>query len=156
WLALAGKDLGSIEASIDKDLQPRSFALPEALRLELDIDIRREVKTVHNVVAYLPGDTSEYVIVGAHYDHLGLGERFAMAPSLAGSVPPGADDNASGTAGVIELARWFSRGPKHARGILFVAFAGEELGLLGSSYYANHPLLPLNQAVAMINMDMIG
>ena len=80
----------------------------------MDIDIRREVKTVHNVGAYLPGETSEYVIVGAHYDHLGLGEQFSMAPSMAGTVHPGADDNASGTAGVIELAHWFSQEPKHA------------------------------------------
>ena len=86
---------------------------------------------MHNVGAYLPGETSEYVIIGAHYDHLGLGEQFSMAPSLAGTVHPGADDNASGTAGVIELARWFSREPKQKRGILFLTFAGEELGLLG-------------------------
>ncbi len=79
-----------------------------------------------------------------------------MAPSLAGTVHPGADDNASGTAGVIELARWFSHEPQHKRGILFLTFAGEELGLLGSSYYVNHPVLPLEDAVAMINMDMIG
>jgi aminopeptidase YwaD len=156
WLALSGKNLESIEASIDRDLHPQSFALPAALHLEMNIDIRREVKTVHNVGAYLPGETSEYVIVGAHYDHLGLGEQFSMAPSLAGTVHPGADDNASGTAGVMELAHWFSTQPKHARGILFLTFAGEELGLLGSNYYANHPVLPLNQAVAMINMDMIG
>ena len=156
WLALSGKKLETIEASIDQDLHPQSFALPATLHLEMDIDIRREVKTVHNVGAYLPGETSEYVIVGAHYDHLGLGEQFSLAPSMAGTVHPGADDNASGTAGVIELAHWFSHEPKHARGILFLTFAGEELGLLGSNYYANHPVLPLEQAVAMINMDMIG
>ena len=156
WLALAGKKLETIEASIDKDLHPQSFALPATLHLEMDIDIRREMKTVRNVGPYLPGETSEYVIVGAHYDHLGLGEQFSMAPSMAGTVHPGADDNASGTAGVIELAHWFSHEPKHARGILFLTFAGEELGLLGSNYYANHPVLPLEQAVAMINMDMIG
>ncbi len=128
----------------------------EKLRLDMDVDIAREVKTVHNVGAYLPGETSEYVVIGAHYDHLGLGEQFSLAPSLTGTVHPGADDNASGTAGVIELARWFSRQPKHQRGILFLTFAGEELGLLGSSYYVNHPLLPLKDDVAMINMDMIG
>jgi hypothetical protein len=156
WMALSGKKLDAIEASIDKDLHPQSFALPATLHVSVDIDIRREVKTVHNVGAYLPGETSEYVIVGAHYDHLGLGEQYSLAPSLAGTVHPGADDNASGTAGVMELAHWFSREPKHARGILFLTFAGEELGLLGSNYYANHPVLPLNEAVAMINMDMIG
>jgi hypothetical protein len=156
WLALSGKNLESIESDIDKDLHPESFALPEKLHLNINVDIGREVKTVHNVVAYLPGETSEYVAIGAHYDHLGLGEQFSMAPSLAGTVHPGADDNASGTAGVIELARWFSSQPKHQRGILFLTFAGEELGLLGSSYYVNHPLLPLKDDIAMINMDMIG
>ena len=74
----------------------------------------------------------------------------------SGTIHPGADDNASGTAGVIELARWFSKQPQQKRGILFMTFAGEELGLLGSNWYANHPLLPLENAVAMINMDMIG
>jgi Peptidase family M28/PDZ domain/PA domain len=156
WLASTGKNIESIEADIDKTLHPESFALPDTLRLDMNIDIAREVKTVHNVGAYLPGETNEYVIIGAHYDHLGLGEQFSMAPSLAGTVHPGADDNASGTAGVIELARWFSHEPKHHRGILFLTFAGEELGLLGSSYYVNHPELPLKDAVAMINMDMIG
>jgi aminopeptidase YwaD len=156
WLALSGKNLQSIESDIDKNLHPESFALPEKLRLDVNVDIGREIKTVHNVGAYWPGETSEYIVIGAHYDHLGLGEQYSMAPSLAGTVHPGADDNASGTAGVIELARWFSRQPKHQRGILFLTFAGEELGLLGSSYYVNHPLLPLKDDVAMINMDMIG
>src|SRR5229473_3607491 len=156
WLALVGKNLAAIETSIDKDLRPQSLALPASLTLDLDIDIKREIKTVHNVGAYMPGETSEYAIIGAHYDHLGLGEQFSLAPSMAGTVHPGADDNASGTAGVLELAQWFSKQPKRQRGILFLTFAGEELGLLGSSYYANHPALPLQNAVAMINMDMIG
>ncbi|MEO7650207.1 MAG: M28 family peptidase, partial [Bryobacteraceae bacterium] len=73
-----------------------------------------------------------------------------------GTVHPGADDNASGTAAVIELARYFGAQPKQKRGMLFMTFAGEELGLLGSSYYVNHPAFPLENAVAMINMDMIG
>jgi len=156
WMESAGKNLAAIEAAIDKDLHPQSFAFPASLALDVDIDIRREVKTVHNVGAYFPGETDEYVILGAHYDHLGLGEQFSLAPSLAGTIHPGADDNASGTAGVIELAHWFSHEPKHKRGILFLTFAGEELGLLGSSYYVNHPILPIEKAVAMINMDMIG
>src|SRR5579862_3504920 len=156
WLAASGKSLATIEGDIDKTLHPESFPLPETLRVTMNIDIAREVKTVHNVGAYLPGESNEYVIIGAHYDHLGLGEQFSMAPSLAGTVHPGADDNASGTAGVIELARWLSREPRHKRGVLFLTFAGEELGLLGSSYYVNHPVLPLQNAVAMINMDMIG
>jgi hypothetical protein len=156
WLATSGKKLETIEADIDKSLKPESFALPAAFRMELNVDVERDVKTVHNVGAYLPGETDEYVILGAHYDHLGLGEQYSLAPSMIGTVHPGADDNASGTAGVLEVAHWMSSQAKHKRGVLFLNFAGEELGLLGSSYYVNHPELPLDKAVAMINMDMIG
>lgn len=156
WFKAAGRNLDEVEKSIDADLKPRSFAFGERARADLNVDVRRETKMVHNVGAYLPGETDEYVIIGAHYDHLGLGGQFSLAPSMTGTVHPGADDNASGTAGVIELAHWFSHQPKHRRGILFLTFAGEELGLLGSSYYVNHPELPLEKAVAMINMDMIG
>jgi hypothetical protein len=155
WFKAEGRDLAETQAGIDRDLQPRSFALTK-LNLDLAVDIRHDTKTVHNVEAYLPGQTQEYVIIGAHYDHLGLGDEHSLAPSQIGTIHPGADDNASGTAGVIELARWFSTRPKPKRGILFVTFAGEELGLLGSSWFVNHPLLPLQNAVAMINMDMIG
>jgi len=155
WLRGAGKDLMEIERGINADVKPRSFALP-GVEVRENVDVERVVKTVHNVVGYLPGETDEYVIIGAHYDHLGLGGQFSLAPSLTGTVHPGADDNASGTSGVIELARHFSALPKPKRGIVFMTFAGEELGLLGSSYYANHPELPLAKAVAMINMDMIG
>jgi len=156
WFADAGKSLAAIEAAIDRDLKPQSFAFPDSIRAAAQIDIVRQTKTVHNVAGYLPGETAEYVIIGAHYDHLGLGGQYSLAPSQTGKVHPGADDNASGTAGVIELARWFSRQPKQKRGILFLTFAGEEEGLLGSAWYVAHPDLPLASAVAMINMDMIG
>ncbi len=156
WFAAAKKDLKATMEGIDKDLTPRSFAFPEDLRLDLQTDVRRDVKTVHNVAGYLPGMTDEYVVIGAHYDHLGLGEQYSLAPSMVGTVHPGADDNASGAAGVMALARYFGSQPKRKRGILFLTFAGEELGLLGSSYYVNHPKFPLDEAVAMINLDMIG
>jgi hypothetical protein len=156
WLAASGKTLKSLQSEIDKELKPQSFALPAGFQVLMSLDIRRDVKNVRNVAAYLPGETDEYVVIGAHYDHLGLGEQSSLAPSQIGTVHPGADDNASGTAGVLELARYFAAQPKMKRGILFLAFAGEELGLLGSSHYANNPLLPLDKAVAMINMDMIG
>ncbi len=155
WFRAAGKDLQQIEFDIDRDLKPRSFALP-GVTVRESVDIERAVKTAHNVVAYLPGRTDEYLIIGAHYDHLGLGGQYSLAPSLTGTVHPGADDNASGTAGVLELARYFSSQPKPKRGILFITFAGEELGLLGSGFYANHPELPIDKAVTMINLDMIG
>ncbi|HUE02664.1 MAG TPA: M20/M25/M40 family metallo-hydrolase [Bryobacteraceae bacterium] len=156
WFAIAGKDPDEIQKSIDRDLQPRSFPFPAGLQVDANLDVERVVKTTHNVAGYLPGTSDEYIVIGAHYDHLGLGEQFSLAPSLAGTIHPGADDNASGTAGVIELARWFATQPKQKRGILFLTFAGEELGLLGSSYFVNHPLLPLDKDVTMINMDMIG
>jgi len=155
WIGAAGKNLRTLEEGIDADVKPRSFVLP-GIEVRENVDVERVVKTVHNVVGYLPGETDEYLIFGAHYDHLGLGEQFSLAPSMAGTVHPGADDNASGTAGVLELAKHFAGGPKPKRGMLFITFAGEELGLLGSGYYANHPELPIDKAVAMINMDMIG
>ena len=159
WLATAGPhggDVKSLQAEIDKDLKNMSFALPDNVTVTVHADLRRDSKPVNNVIGYLPGETDEHIVIGAHYDHLGAGHQFSMAPSLAGTTHPGADDNASGTAGVLELARYFSARPKHKRGIVFMAFAGEELGLLGSGYYANNPRLPLSKAVAMINMDMIG
>ncbi len=156
WLKAAGKDIEAIQKTIDSDLKPQSFDLPSGIRVEARTDLKRDIAKVRNVAAYLPGETPEYVVIGAHYDHLGLGEQFSMSPSEAGKPHPGADDNASGTAGVIELARVFASKPKQKRGILFLAFAGEELGLLGSRYYVDHPSQKLENAVAMINLDMIG
>ena len=156
WFADAGKSLEQIQAAIDQGLKPQSFAFPANIQVDANLDVERAVKTVHNVAAYLKGETSEYVIIGGHYDHLGLGGQYSLAPSQTGTIHPGADDNASGAVGVVELARWFSHQPPARRGVLFLNFAGEEQGLLGSEYYAEHPLLPLKDAVAMINLDMIG
>ena len=156
WFSDAGKSMEKIQGDIDKDLKPQSFAFPDAIRVDAHLDVQRVVKTVHNVAAFVPGESDEYVIIGAHYDHLGLGGQYSLAPGQTGTIHPGADDNASGTAGVMELARTFSKQPRQKRGLLFLNFAGEEQGLLGSAYYADHPLLPLTKAVTMINLDMIG
>ena len=156
WLAHSQKNLSQVMSTIDREGKPDSFSLDPAMTATVAVDLQQEKKTVHNVVGYLPGQTGEYVILGAHYDHLGTGQQDSLAPSQIGTVHPGADDNASGTAGVIELARSISAGGVHRRGFLFMCFAGEEEGLLGSAYYAAHPLKPLSDAVAMINMDMIG
>ena len=125
--------------------------------MSLHIDIETTRATVNNVLAWLPGQTDEYVIIGAHYDHLGRGNFDSLAPSQIGQIHPGADDNASGTAGVLELARLLApqRG-QLKRSILFMDFAGEELGLLGSAAWVKDPTRPLAKAVAMLNMDMIG
>lgn len=154
WLAPKGGLKGIIDG-IDHDLKPRSFALPAGTGIALAVDIEREQKTVHNVAAYKPGELDEYVIIGAHYDHLGMGGAHSLAPTEH-KIHPGADDNASGAAGMLELAHYFSAQPRQKRGILFLAFTGEEMGLLGSQYYADHPELPLSKAAAMINLDMIG
>jgi hypothetical protein len=156
WFEKAGRDFREVQEEIDRDLRPRGFRFPEDFVLTLEVDIARRTRMSRNVAGYLPGVTPEYVIAGAHYDHIGLGEQFSMAAGAAGRTHPGADDNASGTAGLLELAAWFSSRQRARRGILFVAFAGEELGLLGSSHYIRRPLLPLDRAAAMINMDMIG
>ena len=157
WLQGPGKSVKQLQDQINSTSAPQSFVLPDSLRLSLRVDIATTHSTVANLLAYLPGQTDEYVIVGAHYDHLGRGNFDSLAPSQIGQIHPGADDNASGTAGVLELARLLSSQPVHPkRGILFMNFAGEELGLLGSAYWVGHPTRPLDKAVAMINMDMIG
>jgi hypothetical protein len=157
WFRLAGKSLADIQNAIDTDNTPQSFTFPESLQVSLQVDIERTRAEVNNILGYLPGQTDEYVVLGAHYDHLGLGSESSLAPSQIGTVHPGADDNASGTAGLLELARIFSaRDETPKRGVLFIAFAGEEIGLLGSNHWVNHPTLPLENAMAMINLDMIG
>jgi len=129
----------------------------QLVKLQMNVRVQTVRATVSNVLAYLPGKTDEYVIVGAHYDHLGRGGSHSLAPSQTGTIHPGADDNASGTAGVLELARVFApHKGEMKRGVLFMNFAGEELGLLGSAAWANAPTRPLDKAVAMLNMDMIG
>jgi hypothetical protein len=157
WFSVAGKSLPELQRQMNEKAQPVSFAFPESLRISLQVDIERRQAGVRNVLGFLPGRSKEYVILGAHYDHLGFGNESSLAPSLIGHVHPGADDNASGAAGLLESARLLAakRGDL-PRGVLFAAFAGEEIGLLGSSEWVNHPSLPIENAVAMINMDMIG
>ena len=157
WFKAAGKPLASAQNQINETTKPNSFAFPETLHASLSVKVENTRATVNNVLAYLPGKTEEYVILGAHYDHLGRGNFDSLAPSQIGQIHPGADDNASGTAGVLELARLFAplKGQLQ-RGILFANFAGEELGLLGSAEWVKEPTRPLEKAVAMMNMDMIG
>jgi hypothetical protein len=123
-------------------------------------DIVRKEVAAYNVVGVLEGSDpvakKEMIVIGAHYDHLGRGGSGSLA-QRAGEIHHGADDNASGTAGMLELARLFaSQRPRPKRTIVFIGFGGEEEGLLGSNYYVNHPIRPLANTVAMINMDMIG
>lgn len=112
-----------------------------------------------NVIGLLPGSDlalrEQVIVVGAHYDHLGGGAFGALDPDSTGKVHNGADDNASGVAAIINLAQRMALDPP-ARTIVFVAFSGEELGLLGSASYVRQPAVPLAKTVAMINFDMVG
>jgi hypothetical protein len=132
----------------------------KGVSFSLRIDITRREVPAANVIGILDGSDpalkNETIVIGAHYDHLGRGGEGSLAPK-EGDIHHGADDNASGVAGVLELARIFSaQHPRPRRTIVFIAFSGEEEGLLGSNYYVNHPVVPLANTVAMINMDMIG
>ncbi|MBD0369959.1 MAG: M20/M25/M40 family metallo-hydrolase [Pyrinomonadaceae bacterium] len=145
---------GGGNAPVPKDL---AFLLA-GCSLSLSVDIVRRNAPASNVVGILEGSDpqlkNEAIVIGAHYDHLGRGGEGSLAQK-EGEVHHGADDNASGVAGMLELARLFSK-QRPRRTIVFVAFSGEEEGLLGSNYYVNHPAVPLARTVAMINMDMIG
>lgn len=154
---LTTASLASTLASLKKGTMPQVKV--NAL-ITLATDVVRRDESAWNVIGILDGSDptlkNEAIIIGAHYDHLGHGGSGSLA-TREGEIHHGADDNASGTAGVIELARLFTDGrPKPRRTIVFIAFSGEEEGLLGSNYYVNHPIVPLADTVAMINMDMIG
>lgn len=115
--------------------------------------------TGRNVIGILPGRDpvlrNQTVILGAHYDHLGLGGFGSLDPDSTGLVHNGADDNASGVAAVIQVAARLAASPP-ARTVVFIAFSGEELGLLGSAYYVKEPIYPLAGTLAMVNLDMVG
>jgi len=112
----------------------------------------------HNVVAYIDNQATNTIIIGAHFDHLGLGENgSSLDANPIGKIHNGADDNASGVAGVLELARYFSTNKvKEKSNFLFICFSGEELGLFGSKHFTEHPPLELSTVNYMINMDMVG
>ncbi|HEX3185909.1 MAG TPA: M20/M25/M40 family metallo-hydrolase [Pyrinomonadaceae bacterium] len=138
----------------------QSTVQPLAGPYTLTTDVIRKEVPAYNVVGVLEGSDPvakrEVIVIGAHYDHLGRGGSGSLA-ERSGEIHHGADDNASGTAGMLELARLFaSQRPRPKRTIVFIGFGGEEEGLLGSNYYVNHPFSPLTNTVAMINMDMIG
>ena len=172
-LATAGKSGSELQAAIDKDLTPQSRALPDT-RLALHFRNTEERRGMtSNVVGLLEGSDpvlkGETVMITAHHDHDGtspcaaglggvdeLGKPIAAGPGCL-QIWHGADDNGSGTVGVVELAKAFAANPvRPKRSILFVVFASEERGLLGAYYMAQHPLRQLATTRAQINFDMIG
>jgi Zn-dependent M28 family amino/carboxypeptidase len=157
-LALSNASISQLEQSIAA--KTPNTNRPLSGEIALATNMLRKDAPAYNVVGVLEGSDAilknEHIVIGAHYDHLGRGGDGSLA-QRSGEIHHGADDNASGTAGLLELARIFSsQQPKLKRTVIFIAFSGEEEGLLGSNYYVNHPLIPLTNTVAMINMDMIG
>jgi len=163
--ATLAADCGDLPARLQKirdtgQPQSQDFIYAPWTTLSLDLKLNRIEAQVPNVVAVIPGRDprlrGEYIALGAHMDHLGLGERHSMGGAAArGQVHPGADDNASGTAMVLELARELKRA-RPRRSILVMHYGGEEEGLLGSQYWVQHPTLPLASVKFMLNFDMVG
>jgi hypothetical protein len=123
------------------------------------VDLVKARAEAYNVMGILSGTDpvlrNEAIVIGAHYDHLGRGGQGSLDVNST-RIHYGADDNASGTAAILELARQFAKARNHKRTIIFIAFSGEEEGLIGSKYYVEHPVFPLENTAAMINLDMVG
>ncbi|MFT3913965.1 MAG: M20/M25/M40 family metallo-hydrolase [Anaeromyxobacteraceae bacterium] len=159
-LAAADVNVAALAAPGQVDGKPHSRAL--GVPASISAAIEHEHATTANVAALLPGAdpavAGECVVVGAHYDHLGLGGETSLAPDRLGQVHPGADDNASGVAAMLAVARALFAGPAPRRTVLFVAFAAEEIGLLGSAELvrAPPPACPVERMSLMVNLDMVG
>jgi hypothetical protein len=153
------KTLAEIETEIDKDLKPQSAVLT-GWNAGGVVTIERKQALVKNVVAVLEGTgptADETIVVGAHYDHVGRGAMGGSFVPGTNEIHNGADDNASGTVSLLEVARRLAARPeKPKRRIVFVAFTGEEMGLFGSARYTKEPIFPLDKTIAMVNMDMVG
>jgi len=159
-LLQSGKTIEDLEKLIIESHSPSSFEIETSVNISLEV-IKGEVET-QNVVAYIEGSDpnlkNEYVVLGAHYDHLGMGgaESGSRRPDTT-AVHNGADDNASGVAAMIEIAEKLSAMKDSLkRSVVFVAFAGEEMGLLGSKFFIENPLFDLKSVQTMINLDMVG
>ena len=149
--------LRSLQRNIDENLRPLSFLVPE-ISVNLAVSVEKNEFPSNNVIGWIEGSDNqlknEFVIIGAHYDHIGVTSK---PNHLNDSIMNGADDNASGTAAVMAVAKAFAAsGKKPARSVVFMLFTAEERGLIGSNYYTKNPLFPLEKTVAMINLDMVG
>jgi hypothetical protein len=157
--AALGRKLDDLEGIINENLTPHSRELSD-WRVGGQVSILRKGRSLKNVVGVLEAKgprAKETVVLGAHYDHLGLGGWGSLSFGSENQIHNGADDNASGTAVLIEVARQLmSRRESLARRIIFIAFTAEEMGLVGSEHYVRDPLVPLDDTVAMVNLDMVG
>ena len=141
-----------------ENIRIRIADLPK-MSAKININLVQQQAEAYNVIGVIPGKDAvlknEAIIIGAHYDHLGHGGEGSLDVNST-AIHHGADDNASGVAALLELARQFRKAKKNKRTLIFIAFGGEEEGLLGSKYYVNNPVFPIEKTVAMINMDMVG
>jgi Zn-dependent M28 family amino/carboxypeptidase len=158
-LAERGVLLPALKERIDREGRPSSMPL-SGMSVALEVNLTELRRSAQNVVAVLAGSqpslSDEHIVIGAHYDHLGLGHYGARDSSVAGTIHPGADDNASGTAVLIEVARRLAQLPvAPARTVIFAAFSAEELGLFGSRHFVNNTK-SITTTKAMINLDMVG
>jgi hypothetical protein len=147
-------------AVVAAEAVPQMRAAAEAGAIAtLATEVNPTTADVRNVAAVRPGSDpmlrDEYVVVGAHFDHLGWGGDGSLSPDER-AVHNGADDNASGTAGLLEIARLMAEGPRPQRSVLFLGFNGEEKGLWGSARYVAEPTVSIESMVAMLNLDMVG
>ncbi len=136
--------------------RPDLLAVKEPAEILVFADVVRETGTATNVLARIPGRGGPTVVVGAHFDHLGLGGSGSLAPGGYGRIHNGADDNASGTAAVLEIGRRLKQGEPPAGDVILALWSGEELGLLGSAWCVDHPTIPLDRVRANVNLDMVG
>ena len=156
-----GKTLASladVASHIDETFKPVSQEIA-GWSAEVSTKFETNAVSTDNIIGVIEGDgplADETIIIGGHYDHLGFGGYGSRTQNRTGEIHNGADDNASGTAAVLELARRAATGPKPKRRLVFICFSGEERGLLGSAYYVTAPVFPLENTVAMLNFDMIG
>lgn len=149
--------LSDNQKKIDTAMKPASLPLPQ-IALRGDVIFKRTERSVRNVAAVLPGKgplADEYVIVGAHYDHLGRGGSGSLAP-FSKDVHHGADDNASGTTAMMKIAEHLVAAGPQPRSVLFIGFTAEELGLIGSDHFVNNPPVPTDKMAYMLNLDMVG
>jgi hypothetical protein len=157
---LLDQKLIELQNQLDEKHSSQSFLLDKEISAE--VTLKKEIINVPNVIGLIPGNDSElkneYIVIGAHFDHLGFGGKGSgsLTPD-SNAIHNGADDNASGTAGILELAEKLSANRKMLkRSILLMAYNAEEEGLLGSKYFVNNPTVDFSKITAMINMDMIG
>lgn len=152
------KQLYVVEQKIIKNLEPNSFLIPNS-SISINVDLEIIETNVPNVLAMVKGTdkvlSDEYIVVGAHFDHLGWGGVNSLYRGKSPQIHNGADDNASGTSVLLELADRISKNPLK-RSVIFFAINCEEMGLLGSNYYVRNPLVPLEKTVFMLNLDMVG